>query len=57
MTKALTLHENQVRALIRAARKEGARIEVKIGSAVVTVIPADRPQDERRIDEEEGFRL
>lgn len=57
MSKALTLPENQVRAIMRAARKEGVRVEVKIGAAVVTVIPDDRDKDERRIDGKEDFRL
>lgn len=37
MTRALDLRENQVRAIIRAALKEGARVEVKIGDAIVIV--------------------
>ena len=55
MTRALTLRENQVRAIIRAARKEGARVEVKIGEATVIVgaegdeitLPAKKPVDEK----------
>jgi len=57
MTRALAIRENQVRAIIRAAKREGARIEVKIGDAVVTVFPDDRPQAERPIDDGEDFRL
>lgn len=53
MTKALDLRENQVRAILRAARKEGVRIEVKIGDAVVTAIPDDRPQDDGQVDNPE----
>lgn len=49
MTRALPLPENQVRALIRAAKKEGARIEVKIGDAVVTVFPEPNPQPDGSI--------
>lgn len=57
MTRALDLPENQVRAIIRAARKEGARVEVKIGSAIVTVFPDANAQDERPIPKEKDFRL
>jgi 5-enolpyruvylshikimate-3-phosphate synthase len=56
MTKALALRENQVRAIIRAARKEGARLEVKLGEAVITVFPDDHAQPNGRIDEgEKGY--
>lgn len=57
MTRALALPENQVRAIIRAAKKEGARVEVKIGGAIVTVIPASPPQPNDRLDRDEDFRL
>jgi len=57
MTRALDMPENQVRAIIRAARKEGARVEVKIGDAVVTVIPDDDEQPKGRIDGRKDFRL
>jgi predicted amidohydrolase len=57
MTRALILPENQVRAIMRAARKEGVRVEVKIGGAIVTVIPDDSAQDERPIAPEKDIRL
>ncbi|MFC6487303.1 hypothetical protein [Nitratireductor sp. GCM10026969] len=57
MTKALALRENQVRAILRAARKEGMRVEVKIGEVVVTAIPADHAQGKEQIDEEEEIEL
>ena len=57
MTRALAIRENQVRAIIRAAKREGARIEVKIGDAVVTVFPDNRPQGERPIDGKKRIRL
>lgn len=41
MTRNLAIPQNQMRAIIRAAQKEGARVEVKIGEAVITVIPDD----------------
>lgn len=41
MTRPLALRESQVRAIIRAARKEGARVEVVIGGAVVKLVPSD----------------
>jgi len=46
MTRALTLPENQVRALIRAAKKEGARIEVRIGEARATISPENFGTDQ-----------
>lgn len=49
MTRALALPENQVRAIMRAARKEGVRVEVKIGGATVTVIPDGLQQAESSI--------
>lgn len=39
MSKPLALPENQARALIRAAKKEGARVEIVIGSTVVRLVP------------------
>lgn len=57
MTRALALRENQMRAILRAARKEGIRIEVKIGEVIVTAIPEDHAQDGMRIDDEEEIRL
>lgn len=57
MTRALALRENQMRAILRAARKEGIRIEVKIGEVIVTTIPEDHAQDRMRIDDEEEIRL
>lgn len=57
MTRPLALRENQVRAIMRAARKEGMRVEVKIGEVVVTAIPDDHAQDKRPIDQEEEIRL
>lgn len=52
MTRALEMPENQLRAIIRAARKEGAsRLDVKIGETVVTVFPNDNPQPIKRVDE------
>ena len=57
MSRALDLRENQVRAIIRAARKEGARVEVKIGAAVVAVFPAPDPKEAAPVDGDEDFRL
>lgn len=44
MTRPLAIPENQVRAIIRAAKREGVRVEVKIGDAVVTVFPDNEDQ-------------
>ncbi len=57
MSRPIALPENQVRAIIRAARKEGARVEVKIGNAIVTVIPDNDEQPARRVDAKKDFRL
>lgn len=57
MTRRLDIRECQVRAIIRAARKEGARVEVKIGGAVITVIPEDDAQEKRALDIAEEIRL
>lgn len=46
MNRPLAITERQVRAIIRAARKEGATAEVKLGSAVVRLIP-DVPTEDR----------
>lgn len=45
MSKPLALPENQARALIRAAKKEGARVEVLIGGTVVRLVPEDGKVD------------
>jgi len=50
MTKPIALPENQVRAIIRAAQKEGARVEVKIGGAVITVFPDDHTPFNNEVD-------
>ena len=57
MTKALALRENQVRAIIRAAKKESARIEMKVGDAVIVVFPEDGAQRDQGIDKDGDFRL
>lgn len=57
MGRPLAIRENQVRAIMRAARKEGLRVEVKIGEVVITAIPEDLAQANRRIDDEEEIRL
>lgn len=57
MSKALAMPENQVRAIMRAARKEGVRVEVKIGEATVTVIPDNDEQPSSRVDRKKDFRL
>jgi len=57
VSRALDLRESQVRALIRAARKEGARVEVKVGAATITVIPDSNTQKDSHVDEPEDFRL
>lgn len=57
MSRALALPENQARAIMRAAKKEGVRVEVKIGGVVVTVIPEDPDPPKGQVDRKEDFRL
>lgn len=52
MTRQLILTEKQARTLIRAADKERAVVEVKVGDVVFRLIPADLAQLDRPIDEE-----
>lgn len=51
MTRALALTEKQARTLIRAAEKEKAVVEVKVGNTIIRLIPAVHAQAERGIDE------
>lgn len=50
MSRALDIRESQLRAIMRAARKEGVRLEVKVGQSVVTVIPAVNEQETQNVD-------
>lgn len=50
MTKALAIAENQVRAIIRAAQKEGARVEVKIGEMTVVAFPGNHDPRKASVD-------
>jgi hypothetical protein len=52
MSRALILTEKQARTLIRAADKERAVVEVKVGDVVFRLIPADLAHLDRPIDEE-----
>lgn len=57
MTRALDMRENQVRAILRAARKERVRVEVKIGDVVITAIPDSHEQGKRPIEGEAEIEL
>lgn len=57
MTRPLAIPENQVRAIIRAAKREGVRVEVKIGDAVVTVFPEDREVEDKPVARRETIPL
>lgn len=57
MSRALAMRENQVRAILRAARKESMRIEVKIGDVIVTAFPNDHEQAKRPTDQDDEIRL
>lgn len=50
MSPRLDMRESQIRALIRAARKEGARLEVKMGQTLVTVIPESNTAVSAQLD-------
>lgn len=50
MTRPLAITEKQARTLIRAAEKEKAVIEVKVGDAVFRLIPADLAQANAKVD-------
>ncbi|MCO5159680.1 MAG: hypothetical protein M9939_00970 [Mesorhizobium sp.] len=51
MTRALAITEKQARTLIRAAEKERAVIEVKVGDTVIRLIPAVHAQANAKVDE------
>lgn len=55
MSKPLAIHEAQARALIRAAKKEGARIEVVIGNTVIRLVPDDA--EKQAMDKREEIEL
>lgn len=57
MSPRLDMRESQIRALIRAARKEGARLEVKMGQTLVTVIPEKHTTDKSTMDAAGNFEL
>lgn len=51
MTKALSVSQRQAQALLRAADAEHAIIEVKLGDAVLRLIPASLAQDRKTVDQ------
>lgn len=60
MSRALALTQRQVKALCEGAKKAGYAPIVQIGNVLVRLVPEDRAipmQDQRRVDEEEDFRL
>lgn len=57
MSRALAIPARQVTALCKGAAAAGCIAEVKIGDVVVRLIPADRAQPSKPIDEEGDFRL
>jgi hypothetical protein len=50
VTRALPLTQRQAQALLRAAEAERGVIEVKIGEAVVRLIPAHLAQEHEPVD-------
>jgi hypothetical protein len=50
VTRALPLTQRQAQALLRAAEAERGVIEVKIGEAVVRLIPANLAQEHEAVD-------
>lgn len=57
MSRALAIPARQVTALCKGAAAAGCIAEVKIGDVVVRLIPADRAQAPKPIDDEGDFRL
>ncbi len=57
MTRALPLPARQVTALAKGAAKAGCIAEVKIGDMVIRLVPADKAQEDRPIDEGKDIRL
>lgn len=60
MSRALALTQRQVKALCEGAKKAGYAPIVQFGNVLVRLVPEDRAipvQDQRRVDEEEDFRL
>lgn len=57
MTRALPLTQRQAQALLRAAEAEKGIAEVKIGDAVIRLIPASLAQEERPIAKPRGVDL
>lgn len=60
MSRALALTQRQVRALCEGAKKAGYAPIVQIGNVLVRLVPEEHAipvQDQRRVDEEEDFRL
>lgn len=57
MSRALPLTQRQAQTLLRAAEAEKGIVEVKIGAAVVRLIPASLVPKQRQVDEDEDFRL
>jgi hypothetical protein len=50
MTRALPLTQRQAQALLRAAEAERGVIEVKIGEAVIRLVPAHLAQPKAQVD-------
>lgn len=60
MTRPLDITERQVRVILKAARKEGYRVEIPAGKTLIALvpdIPGDRPQDGRRVDRDPEVRF
>jgi len=51
VSRALDIPERQVTALCRGAAKAGFVAEVKIGNAVVRLIPKEDAQEPEKVDE------
>lgn len=50
MSRALPITQRQAQALLRAAEAEGAVVEVKIGEAVIRLLPANHQQEKEPVD-------
>lgn len=57
MSRALAISQKQITALCKGAAKAGYVAEVKIGGAVVRLVPAEKAQEKKPVDAEEEIRL
>lgn len=57
MSRALAITEREARTLLRAAEKERAVVEVKVGDKIFRLIPECLAQEKKRVDDGRDFKL